>query len=499
MKSDRAAPEDDLRALWRLTAAALVGWTLVIAGSLAWNVYNEHHQTRELSTKEARAHFNKDQAFRFWAARHGGVYVPTDAHTPPNPKLEHVPERDIETPSGRKLTLMNPAYMLRQVMSEYAESYGIKGKITSFKLFNAANAPDEWETGALHAFEAGVAEVFERTDIDGEPHLRLMRPMIVKEECVKCHGAQGYKVGDVRGGVGVAIPMAPYLAMQRRDDAVQVGSHGVIWLVGLGAIGLSARRSRQRRIERHRAAEALEEKARELKYANEELQQFAFAAAHDLQEPLRAVVTHTQVLQRRCEGRLDDEAAQSIGFAVEAAKTMRSKIADIQAYLRVAKTVGSPTPEDLNAVVAAVLEEFRGEIAKRNAAIHCGPLPQVVADRDHLVCVFRHLIGNALMYHEQSYSPEVFLAAEKGAGEWIFSISDNGIGIAPEYYERVFGVFKRLHSQDEYPGTGMGLAICKKIIERHGGRIWVQSEPGKGSTFLFTLPMMHPGSGVSRN
>ncbi|MCI5125944.1 MAG: DUF3365 domain-containing protein [Candidatus Electrothrix sp. AR5] len=174
-------------------AALSVGvlWTAVIATSLVWNIHVERRQLAELVKNEVRSHFNKDQAFRFWASSHGGVYVPVSEETPPNSNLSHIQERDVVTPAGKKLTLMNPAYMLHQMMKQFENLYGVKGRITSLQFFNPDNAPDEWEKKALHAFEQGVEEVIEYTEIKGEPYLRLMRPMVAKADCLKCHAKQG--------------------------------------------------------------------------------------------------------------------------------------------------------------------------------------------------------------------------------------------------------------------------------------------------------------------
>ncbi|MFC1748092.1 PAS domain S-box protein [Pseudomonadota bacterium] len=220
-------------------------WTLISAVSLFWNVYNEKEHTQHVIKNEARAHFNKDQAFRYWATAHGGVYVPTNKRTPANPSLGHIPERDIDTPSGKQLTLMNPAYMVRQLMEEYSELYGVKGRIVSLKPLREKNAPDEWERKALLAFEQGVKEVFEIANIDGQPYLRLMSPMVTKEGCLKCHGIQGYKVGDIRGGVGVSVAMTPYLAIERDQIEKLMLSHVFIWLLGIVAIYVNHQRSKR--------------------------------------------------------------------------------------------------------------------------------------------------------------------------------------------------------------------------------------------------------------
>lgn len=243
-----------LRRLRGATIMAVLAWTLMVAASLGWNVYNTWDNARDLAAREARTHFSKDQAFRYWASRHGGVYVEATESTPPNPALAHVQERDLTTPSGRHLTLMNPAYMMRQLMEDFGAQYGVRGRITSLKPLNPRNAPDPWETMALRQFDGGAREVFEVADKDGAPHLRLMRAMMTEESCLKCHAVQGYQVGQVRGGVGVAVPLAPYLNVAGKSIAIQAVSHGAIWLLGLAGIAESARRFR-----RHALAEMNEQ------------------------------------------------------------------------------------------------------------------------------------------------------------------------------------------------------------------------------------------------
>jgi len=232
--------------LYKNTIFSIVIWTLIIGGSLAWNIYNELNDTRDSARKEARTNFDKDQSLRLWATAHGGVYVPPDEKTSPNPYLEHVTDRDTITPSGKKLTLMNPAYMLRQIMEYNSELYGIKGSITSLKLLNPINNPDPWEQKALQAFEQGIKEVSAFTEINGKPFLRLMRPMITQEGCLKCHGYQKYRVGDVRGGVSISVPMAPYWSMARKSTQVLTHTHGVIFFLGLLSIGFFTWRTKVR-------------------------------------------------------------------------------------------------------------------------------------------------------------------------------------------------------------------------------------------------------------
>ncbi len=222
---------------------ALAFWSLTFIGLSLWQLQHIRGMTMEMAEQEARANFNKDQAFRFWATLHGGVYVPVSGHTPPNPYLSHLPERDITTESGRALTLMNPAYMLRMLNEQYGELFGVRGRITSRHPLRPENMADPWENEALRAFEEeGVVERLEISKIDGQPWLRYMAPMVTEQGCLLCHAHQGYQVGDIRGGVSVAVPLDGYLRHEQDSLLHTIGSLLVIWLLGLLGLTLGYRR-----------------------------------------------------------------------------------------------------------------------------------------------------------------------------------------------------------------------------------------------------------------
>ena len=240
--------------------------------------------------------------------------------------------------------------------------------------------------------------------------------------------------------------------------------------------------------ERKKAEEILKLKLEELARSNAELEQFAYVSSHDLQEPLRMVTSYLQLLQRRYQGNLDDKADKYINFAVDGAFRMQNLINDLLEFSRVTTRARDPVPMDSEFILDQVLSNLEVFIEENEATVsHCS-LPEVIADSTQLVQVFQNLIINGIKFHSEE-APKIHISAGRNAREWIFLVQDNGIGIDPQYYEKIFEVFKRLHKKEEYPGTGIGLAICKKIIERHGGRIWVESELDKGSTFYFTLPI----------
>jgi PAS domain S-box-containing protein len=238
--------------------------------------------------------------------------------------------------------------------------------------------------------------------------------------------------------------------------------------------------------ERQRAEQDLRHTAAELARSNAELAQFAYVASHDLQEPLRAVAGCVQLLQQRYRPQLDAQAHQLIAHAVAGATRMHTLIQDLLAYSQVGTRGASLQPTACAAVLQDVLADLEVSIRESGAVVTAAPLPTVWADPAQLRQVFQNLIGNALKFRGEE-PPRIHIGVERQGGEWVLAVGDNGIGIDPQYFERIFQVFQRLHNQRKFTGSGIGLAICKKIVERHGGRIWVTSEPGKGSTFSFTI------------
>jgi PAS domain S-box-containing protein len=242
---------------------------------------------------------------------------------------------------------------------------------------------------------------------------------------------------------------------------------------------------------RRHAEDKLAQTADDLARSNRELELLAYVASHDLQEPLRMVASYTQLLARRYKDKLDGPALEFIDYAVDGATRMQRLIQDLLTYSRVG-TKGKPfETTHCEKILQTALSNLKVAVEESAAVVTHDPLPTVCADSTQLTQLFQNLVGNGLKFRGQN-APRIHVGAQEKNGEWVLSVRDNGIGIEPQYFERIFVIFQRLHTREEYPGTGIGLALCKRIVERHGGRIWVESAPGQGATFYFTLPVTCP-------
>jgi PAS domain S-box-containing protein len=303
----------------------------------------------------------------------------------------------------------------------------------------------------------------------------------------ECHILQTLRLGEACRGEddaywrldGTSFP-AEYWSHALRRDGVVVGA--VVTYADIS--------------DRRRAEEALEQKSgelaesnRELALSNQELEQFAYVASHDLREPLRMVASYVGLLERRFAAALDDEAREFIHFAKDGAQRMDRLILDLLEYSRIGRNRPAMTAMLMREVLDEALANLAITIEEAGAVVTvAGDLPEVVGDRSELTRLLQNLIGNAVKYHDPARSPVIDISAIHRNGEWEFAVADNGIGIPADQFERVFGIFQRLHGRDVYDGTGIGLAVCRKIVDHHGGRIWVTSQLGQGSVFGFTLP-----------
>lgn len=248
--------------MFRYAWILAIGWTVIIVAITILDVRKEKQSTRETAISQARAYFNKDTALRLWATRYGRIYVPVGEHYQPNPLLAHIPDRDVTTPAGIELTMINPATIIHQLDDNFSDLYGVSGRITSLRPLRSENLPDEWEKNALQQFQAGKQEVLEFTRINGEPVLRLIQPLKVEAGCLLCHGRQGFQVGDVAGGVGIKLPLQDLLAREHNEIIEEGIGILLLWLTGLVAIIIGYLRLRRQSIDRMQAIVALESSER---------------------------------------------------------------------------------------------------------------------------------------------------------------------------------------------------------------------------------------------
>jgi PAS domain S-box-containing protein len=316
------------------------------------------------------------------------------------------------------------------------------------------------------------------------------------EEIIGQHFSRFYGAEDLRNGVPARELQQAIDTGRFEGEGWRVRKDGSRFLANIVITALRDEKGRLRGFgkitrditERRQAEEALMKTMTELKRSNEELGQFAYVASHDLQEPLRMVASYTQLLAQRYKGHLDSDADEFIGYAVDGCNRMQRLIQDLLSYSRAGTNIGTLRKIPVEKALEEAMANLQVAIKESGAVVTHDSLPVIMTDDAQLVQLFQNLIGNAIKYHGTE-APRVQVSATNNAGnEWIFSVRDNGLGIEPQYFERIFVLFQRLHGQKEFEGTGIGLAMCKKIVDRLGGRIWVDSQPKHGSTFFFALP-----------
>jgi signal transduction histidine kinase len=352
----------------------------------------------------------------------------------------------------------------------------------------------ELVAGALRrgGFLASVVVV--QTEAEFEQQLRLHRPDIVLADynLPQWKGMEALEVLQREGADIPLILVSGALGDVTAVECIKRGATDYVLKDGLARLPEAIRRAlHEKRLLRLRrvAEENLARKVDQLARSNADLEQFAYVASHDLQEPLRMVAAYTQLLAERYRGKLDENADKFIGFASEGALRMQSLIQDLLAFSRVGRSGCGRV--DCDAVMKEILLSLGPAMRESGAEIKHAALPVVWANRSQMGQVFQNLIGNAIKFRGTE-PPAISVQVEKVGEQWLFSVSDNGIGIAPEYAENIFVVFQRLHTRTEYPGNGIGLAICKKIVEHYGGKIWVEAQAGHGSVFKFTMPSAGP-------
>ena len=536
------------RRILRYSLLIAVAWTLLVWASMRWTLYTHTEHITSLAKIWAETAFEKDIQYRLWNARHGGVYAPVTKSTPPNPYLADIPERDITTPSGRELTLVNPAYMTRQVMELALVRNTILGHITSLNPLRPENQADEWETAALQTFEQGAREYSGLTQIDGQRYFRLMRPLYVDAACLQCHAKQGYRVGEVRGGLSVAVPVHQLLD-EHADFSALVIAHVVMWSLGIIGILLAAMRiAHQARYlvlsnetlgrevnTRRKAEEQLREEQQQLMALNAQLQQaqqqlmqsekmaaigqLSAGVAHEINNPTGYVLSNLGTLEKylkdilsilaayeACETRFDSDAEH-----LQEILTLKKKLdldyikEDVVALLResnegmnrVRKIVqdlkefshsdsGEWQWADLHANIESTLNVVWNELKYKAEVIkEFGELPQVYCNASQLNQVVMNLLTNAAHAIPERGTITI-RTGQQDEQVWI-EVSDTGEGIPQDNLTRLFEPF--FTTKPVGKGTGLGLSLTFGIVQNHGGRIEVHSEVGQGTTFRIWLPI----------
>jgi hypothetical protein len=457
-----------------------LGWTVMCLFAVYWNIVSAKDKTLDLAQKEAETIIDKDQAFRFWATDHSGVYVPVTATTPPNENLKDIPERDIVTPSGRHLTLMNPAYILRQVMDKYTSLYAVKGHLVSLKALNSINTPDAWETASLQQFDSGKKEIMAVTTIDDKEYFRLIRPMYTQVGCLKCHAQQGYQEGDLRGGVSVSIPLAPYREMEGKTLRTLHSTLLFFWSMGLFVIGVIFNRNKKRLMERLAADQILREQSQKIEL-------FTYSVAHDLKNPAVAMLGLAKLLNKKHQRGLDEKGRQVCAQIEKSAQQITALVDQINTFISAKEYPLTIELLDFREICRAIKEENAARLQARKIT---WSEPQegarIRADKIAILRIIRNLVDNALKYGGENLSKIVITCKESEKFHTI-RVSNDGTPIATDDCRNLFLIFKRNCADKKVEGTGLGLAIVKELVGRHGGRVWGESDGRNGVTFSFTI------------
>ena len=508
-------------------------WSAVLLLLALWSGWQTYSATWGSARASAEESLHKDVIYRRWASLHGGIYVPVTGQTPPNPDLADTPERDIVTPSGRLLTLINPAYMNRQAHEIGNKENGSRGHITSLTPLRAANAADAWESQALQSFQRGETDRASLDEIEGQTYFRLMRPLITEPACVKCHAKQGYRVGDVRGGISASIPWKPYQDALRSQLITNLGGSFCIWLLGLVGLRQVRRSLLESLRERQQAQAALQATNAELKATNRQLAQsqsqllqsekmaavgqLAAGVAHEINNPIGFVSANLGSLSRYVKdllGLVQAYEAQSRerpdvppGTALQQARAavdleflqedipkllqesvdglgrVKHIVQGLKDFSRLDSDQWQET--DLMAGLESTLNVVRNELKyKAEIVKDYGQLPLVYCNPAQINQVFLNLLMNAVQSIE-AHGRITLASGVEAQRVWV-SVEDTGAGIAPAHLHRIFEPF--FTTKPVGQGTGLGLSITYDIVQQHGGEITVTSEPGRGTRFCVWLP-----------
>ncbi len=489
----------------------VISITILIGSSLAWNITQEYETARQLAKVEAKGSYNKDLVFRRWASLHGGVYVPITDSIKPNPHLNFLGEQNVTTTTGKKLTLINPAYMTRLVFQLGAEHYGQKGHITSLNPIRPENKADAWETKALKLFEKGETEYSSIEKIDGEDYMRLMQPMHVEQSCLKCHSDQGYKLGDIRGGISVSIPVSNYKNIVQARIKSMSYTHLLTYFIIIFFSALGYRRIIMEMKKRNKAQKIilqndsiLLQQNNDLRIAKEKAIEsdrlktvFLQNMSHEIRTPMNAIMgfssllpayfddkkclkEYSTIIMQRCDDLLciindilDISKIESKQITTHIEECKLGDVIDSINYF-FTEELGRQERENINLVITNL------EISNFTFRADFGKLKQILGN----------LISNAIKFTVKGSIEIGFKINEKEQLE--FYVADVGIGIHEKDQELIFERFAQVEQGANriYGGTGLGLSIVKGLVDSLSGKIHLQSELNKGSIFTVYLPQL---------
>ncbi len=474
-----------------------VVWTIIFAVSLAWNMVEIEHNALSSARIQARAAYKKDLLYRRWNAGYGGVYVPVTKKTQPNPYLSGIPERDITTPSGRTLTLMNPAYMTRQVHELAKEEYGVLGHITSLNPIRPQNAPDPWEIKALEEFERGRIEVSSAEKIEGKEFMRLMSPLITEKKCLKCHAKQGYQEGDIRGGISVSVPMGPLRAIAHKNEVTLVIAHALLWLAGLAGGGLGAWRLKESESECKRTHESDEKAYTRLEKQSALLAQsektiaigtLVAGTAHELNNPLTAVLNFSAHCRKHTSK--DDELYPVLEDIEHEARRCADIVRNLATFSDIGQDDDVYEKASLTKIIGRVFELLSWRIENEGISTTLDvaeDTPDIWMNATAVQQLILNLTNNALDALKDSDKKELNIDVRR-QGEFVrMTFADTGCGIEDGSLKSIFDPF--FTNKPVGQGVGLGLSACQGIIKAHGGQITCQSKLGAGMKFIILLPI----------
>lgn len=460
---------------------AAIAWTLLLGGFVMWHEQASQREVRVLAQAQAMMALDKDLLYRRWATSKGGLYAPVDANTPPNPNLQHLPERDISTPSGRRLTLVNPAYMTRQVFEYARDTYGPIGHITSLTPLHESNQPDSWERQALQRFTQNQSEISQVQTAGNQRYLRVMRPFQLEDRCQKCHAHEGYRTGSFRGGISVTIPLAPFETNSQRQHQAIIVVMACIWLAGLAVIiwggrGLYLGRRAVEEANRILTVRVEEEVAKNREKDIMLLQQarggmladVLVNIAHQWRQPLNNIALLVQQQQLLPAPAQDDLLqSENVTQVLEILKRLSRTIDD---FARLYRTSGIPQPLLPSAKIREVIQIVQASFTERGIAIELqvtGETAVTCLPEDFAQCIVNILNNARDVLQARSIQPgliRITVEPAPTAGLNRISIRDNGGGIDETLLPRIFDPY--VTSKFQTQGVGLGLFIVRQLVEQ---------------------------------